>query len=469
MAKNDKLWNHPTVVERLALGKSARKAVPRTSHGSWKPAPDRPDPIALLRAQDDARQPDLVPIRWGRMSATPFTFYRGSAVLMAADLAPLPRTGLTVQLCGDAHLSNFGLYGSPERALMFDVNDFDETLPGPFEWDLKRLAASFVLAARSNGFSEDVARASVASAVRSYRSHMAAYAEMRELDVWYSRVNAEDLLAMAQATVAAAKAKKGVADARLKLAEKTLAKARTRDSLQAAGKLTEVVDGSRRIVDQPPLVEHIPQLEMDKTTRPLFEQYKSTLEDDRRVLLDRYEPVDVARKVVGVGSVGTRCLIVLLLGRDGDDPLFLQVKEAGPSVLEPYLGKSRFNHPGHRVVAGQRLMQAASDIFLGWMTGREAGRYFYWRQLHDMKGSIDVAILKPPGLNILGELCGWALARGHARSGHRIAIASYLGNSDRFDQTIADFAVSYANQAEKDHATVLKAIKQGKIPVETGI
>jgi uncharacterized protein (DUF2252 family) len=405
------------------------------------------------------------------MSASPFAFYRGAAALMAADLAPLPRTGLQVQLCGDAHLSNFGLYGSPERELLFDVNDFDETLPGPFEWDLKRLAASFVLASRNNGFSEEVAHETAQEAARSYREHMTAFAEMRELDVWYSHVAADELLEAARAALAVRKKEKAAKDAaaRIKFAEKGLAKARTRDSLQAAGKLTEVVDGSRRIVEQPPLVMHFPEIEQLERSFHLFHQYKATLEDDRRELIDRFEVADIARKVVGVGSVGTRCLIVLLLGRDADDPLFLQVKEAGPSVLEPYLGRSRFSHCGHRVVAGQRLMQAASDIFLGWMTGKPAGRHFYWRQLRDMKGTIEVDLLRPPGLEILAGLCGWALARGHARSGQRIAIASYLGVSDRFDRGIADFAVAYADQAEKDFETVAKAIKQGKIAVETGV
>ena len=458
-----------TLAERQALGREARKAAPRTSHGAWAPAPDRPDPIALLRAQDDDRMADLVPIRWGRMSASPFAFYRGSAALMAADIAGVPRTGLTVQLCGDAHLSNFGLYGSPERELLFDVNDFDETLPGPFEWDLKRLAASFILASRNNGFDEDTGRETALAAVRSYREHMTAYAEMHELEVWYSHIVADELFDMARGSQAAQAATKKTVNKRLKFAEKTFAKARSRDSLQAAGKLTERVNGTRRIVDQPPLVMHLKELDENEAIAGLFHQYESTLEDDRRQLLDRFEVVDVARKVVGVGSVGTRCIIVLLLGRDVDDPLFLQVKEAGASVLEPYLGRSRFAHGGHRVVAGQRLMQAASDIFLGWMTGKPAGRHFYWRQLRDMKGSIEVELLQAPGLEILASLCGWTLARGHARSGHRIAIASYLGVSSRFDAALADFAVAYANQAEKDHATLLKAIKSGKVAAETGV
>jgi uncharacterized protein (DUF2252 family) len=461
---------HPlTVAARQSLGREARKLASRTSHGAWTPAADRPDPIKLLRAQDDERMADLVPIRWGRMSASPFAFYRGSAALMATDLAPQARTGLTVQLCGDAHLSNFGLFGSPERELLFDVNDFDETLPGPFEWDLKRLAASFVLASRNNGLGEDVARETALAAMRSYREHMTTYAEMRDLDVWYSHIVADDALEMARSAQTARQAKKRAAQAQMKVAERTLAKARTHDSLQAAGKLTETVDGSRRIVDQPPLVMHLEGLDEPDRVRELFAQYKATLEDDRRTLIDRFEIADIARKVVGVGSVGTRCFIVLLLGRDSDDPLFLQVKEAGPSVLEPYLGRSRFTHAGHRVVAGQRLMQAASDIFLGWMTGKPEGRQFYWRQLHDMKGSIETELLKASGLETLATLCGWTLARAHARSGQRIAIASYLGVSSRFDQAIADFAVIYADQAEKDYALVLKAIKAGRIPVEAGV
>ena len=461
--------HHATVDERRSAGREARKTAPRAAHGSWKPAADRADPLALLRAQDNDRMADLVPIRWGRMSASPFAFYRGSAVLMAADLAPLPRTDLTVQLCGDAHLSNFGLFGAPDRALLFDVNDFDETLPGPFEWDLKRLAASFVLASRNNGLGENVARTTALAAVRSYREHMTAYAEMRELDVWYSRIVADDLLGMVRTSRVAKAASKSQIKAGLKSTEKGFAKARGRTSLQAAAKMTEVVDGTRRIVDQPPLIMHLDELQLTQATHQLFDQYKATLEDDRRELLGRYEVADIARKVVGVGSVGTRCIIVLLVGRDNDDPLFLQVKEAGPSVLEPYLGRSRFTHGGHRVVAGQRLTQAASDIFLGWMTGKPAGRPFYWRQLRDMKGSIETELLKAPGLEILATVCGWTLARGHARSGQRIAIASYLGTGDRFDRAIADFATSYADQAEKDYETLLKAITRGKIPVETGI
>jgi len=452
-------WAHRTPEERRAEGKELRKLVPRRAHSDWRPAPDRPDPIKLLRAQDTDRQQDLTPIRWGRMSASPFTFYRGSAALMAADLAPLPRTGLQVQLCGDAHLSNFGMYASPERSLLFDVNDFDETLPGPFSWDVKRLAASLVLAARDNGLTAEEARGITLAAVRSYREHMAVYAEMRELEVWYSHVVADDLLSMVRR----------LRSKTLKASESLVSKAHTRDSLQAANKMTEIVDGQRRFTDQPPLMMHMEALNnADDSAHTLFHQYAATLEDDRRELIERYDFVDVARKVVGVGSVGTICLIVLLRGRDEDDPLILQVKEATRSVLEPYLGRSRYQHSGHRVVGGQRLMQAASDIFLGWMSG-PAGRHFYWRQLRDMKASVDISLLKAPGLEVYAEACGWALARGHARSGRRIAIAGYMGAGDRFDQGIADFAVAYADQMERDYEAVVKAIKAGKIPVETGI
>jgi len=453
-------WAHESPEKRRQDGRERRKQVPRKSHAAWTPAPDRPDLIKLLRAQDADRQQDLVPIRWGRMSASPFTFYRGSAALMAADLAPLPRTGLQVQLCGDAHLSNFGMYASPERSLLFDVNDFDETLPGPFSWDIKRLAASFVLGARSNGFTEEEARDITLASVRSYREHMAAFAEMREMDVWYSHVVADDLLEMFRAN----RPPKIV-----KRIDAGLAKARTRDSVQAAGKLTEIVDGERRFTDQPPVLMHLEELSSaDDSAHTLFHQYAATLEDDRRELIERFDLVDVARKIVGVGSVGTRCIVVLLRGRDIDDPLILQIKEATHSVLEAYLGKSRFPHAGHRVVAGQRLMQAASDIFLGWMTG-PGGRQFYWRQLRDMKASVDIATLRPPGLELYAEACGWALARGHARSGRRIAISAYMGAGDRFDQAIAEFAVAYANQTEKDYELVMKAIKKGDIPVQTEV
>ncbi len=449
----------PSAEDQRAYGRERRKSVPRRTHGAWTAPPDRPNPISLLRAQDANRFQDLVPIRWGRMSVSPFTFFRGSAALMAADLAPLPRTELTVQLCGDAHLSNFGMFASPERTLMFDVNDFDETLPGPFEWDIKRLAASFVVAARNNAFSRDVGRESALTAARSYRQHMAAYAEMRELDVWYSRVAADDVLRVLRNTKRAPRGKR---------AEAAIAKARSRDNLHAAGKMTEVVDGVRRIVDQPPLIMHFEEHRDIDEVLDLLQQYGETLTDARRTLLDRFDYLDVARKVVGVGSVGTRCFITLMRGRDQNDPLLLQIKEATRSVLAPYLGESRYEHQGHRVVAGQRLMQAASDIFLGWMTGPN-GSHFYWRQLRDMKGSFEIERVRPAGLEVYAEVCGWALARAHARSGQRIAISAYLGGGDRFDRAIADFAESYADQVEKDFDALLVAIKQRRVPVMSGV
>ena len=441
-----------------ADGKAARAAVPRRSLGAWRPAADRPDPIELLRAQDVRRQQDLVPIRWGRMSASPFAFYRGAAALMAADLAPLPRTGFTVQLCGDAHLSNFGMYASPDRTLLFDVNDFDETLPGPFEWDVKRMAASFVIAGRCTGLSDAAAGDAALAAARAYRKRMAEYATLSELDVWYSQVDVSDLLTMLKTT-------KGPG---ARTAQKDALKARSRTGLQAAAKMTVLVDGRPQINDQPPLITHLSWADQADEMRAQVRRYAATLEDDRRELMERFTPLDVARKVVGVGSVGTYCLIVLLQSRGGD-PLLLQIKEASASVLEPYLGRSRYHNHGHRVVAGQRLMQAGSDIFLGWMLAPGVDRQFYWRQLRDMKFSADVQTLDARGLKAYGEACGWALARGHARSGRRDAIAAYLGGGDAFERAIADFARSYADQTERDFAAVQQAVKKGRIQVETGV
>ena len=447
--------------EHVAAGKAARKMVPRTSHAGWAPPHDRPDPVALLQSQDAARVPELVPIRWGRMSVSPFTFYRGAALLMASDLAATPNSGLTVQACGDAHLLNFGVFASPERTLMFDMNDFDETLPGPWEWDLKRLVASVVVAGRDGGLTATQSRDAALAAARSYRDWMNRYAAMGDLDVYYSRVAAEEVLELA-------KAAPGV---RAKSAEQMLAKARTRDSLQALNKLTETVDGMPRIIDAPPLIAHLPaDAELDRVARKAFADYRRTLQEDHRELVDRYQFVDLAMKVVGVGSVGTLALIVLLLGRDDGDPLFLQLKQANPSVLEAYIGKSRYQNHAHRVVAGQRLMQAASDIFLGWIRGSGAGhRDFYWRQLRDMKGSIETRGVRPAGLALYAGLCGWTLARGHARTGDRIAISAYLGKSDRFDLALADFAEAYADQVERDFEVVQKAIKGGRLRVEAGV
>jgi uncharacterized protein (DUF2252 family) len=446
--------------QRHERGRSARRVVPRSTHAGWAPASDRLDPIELLDAQARDRIPDLLPIRYARMMASPFAFMRGAAIVMAQDLASTPKTGIQAQLCGDAHLMNFGAYASPERALLFDLNDFDETLPGPWEWDVKRLAATYVVAGRENGFDATACREAVQASVASYRQRMAEYSEMGELEVWYSRVGEEEVRGM----LSDAKARKRTT----KKLSKTVRKARGRDSLQALSKLTRVVDGRRVIDDDPPLLVRIPEGdEIRAQIYAILEGYKRTLQEDRRHLLDRYRFVDAARKVVGVGSVGTRAYVVLLEGRDQDDPLFLQVKEAGPSVLESYVKSSTYEHHGHRVVAGQRLMQAASDIFLGWFRGRE-GRDFYWRQLRDMKGSAEVERMSPDELVLYAKLCGWALARAHARSGDRVQIAAYLGKSGRFDRAVADFAEAYADQTERDHAALCAAVKSGRVPAEAG-
>jgi uncharacterized protein (DUF2252 family) len=444
--------------QRHERGRAARRAVPRGSHADWKPAPDRPDPVHLLETQARDRIQELMPIRYARMMASPFAFMRSAAIVMAQDLASTPKTGIQTQLCGDAHLLNFGAYASPERALLFDLNDFDETLPGPWEWDVKRLAASLVVAGRENGFEapdcRDAARASAAS----YRQRMAEFSEMGELEVWYSRVGEEDIRGL----LSGAKNRKTTA----KKLSKTVGKARGRDSLQALSKLTRVVDGRRMIDDDPPLLVRVPDGdEIRAQVYAILESYKRTLQEDRRHLLDRYRFVDTARKVVGVGSVGTRAYVVLLEGRDENDPLFLQVKEAGSSVLENYVKSNTYEHHGHRVVAGQRLMQAASDIFLGWFRGTE-GRDFYWRQLRDMKGSANVEGMSPDELALYGKLCGWALARAHSRSGDRVSIAAYLGTSERFDVAIAEFAKEYADQTERDHAALCAAVKSGRVATD---
>jgi uncharacterized protein (DUF2252 family) len=413
--------------------------------------------VTILRAQDASRLPEYLPIRYGRMSASPFAFYRGAAAVMAADLATTPTAGIRVQLCGDAHLSNFGTYASPEGRLLFDIDDFDETLPGPFEWDVKRLATSTVVAGRDQGFTGSECREAALTAVGSYRQWMGRYAEMCDLDVWYARVSAEDALAAAKAAGAA----------RLQRAERAIAATPVHDSLRELERLTTVVDGRRRIVDAPPLIVHLSEGEaaVEQAVHDAFSAYRRTLEDDRRQLVERYSFVDLARKVVGVGSVGTRCFIVLFEGRDQQDSLFLQIKEAGASVLEAHLGRSVYRNHAHRVVAGQRLMQAASDIFLGWIGGG-SGRHFYWRHLRDMKGSVDVADLAPRSLVALAGVCGWALARAHARAGDRLAIAGYLGRGDRFDQAVADFATAYADQNKRDHRRLLEAIGAGEVQAE---
>ncbi|MFJ8105495.1 DUF2252 domain-containing protein [Streptomyces sp. NPDC096132] len=435
--------------ERARRGKEARKRVPRSAHAGWLPPVDRNDPVAVLERQGRDRLSELLPVRYGRMAASPFAFLRGAAAVMAADLAMRPHTGLTVQLCGDAHLLNFGLYASPERALLFDLNDFDETFPGPFEWDVQRLAASVAVAGRENGHPEARVREATVEAVAAYRTTMGRLARLGELAVWYERIDADRLLPLLRSA------------RHRRRAEASLTRARRRTSLQALGKLTELVDGRHRIVHDPPLLE--PAGVSDSAAlRKIFSDYRSTLSEERRLLLDRYRFVDAARKVVGVGSVGLRCFIVLLAGRDADDPLFLQIKEARESVLEAHLPSGPYTHPGHRVVAGQRLLQAASDIFLGWMTGPQ-GRAYYWRQLRDMKGSADVAGMTPRDLTAYARLCGTALARAHARSGDRIAIAGYLGGTDTFERAVADFALSYADQTTADHAVLRAAVAAGVV------
>lgn len=446
--------------QRHERGRAARRVVSRGSHAGWEPAPDRPGPVDLLEAQGRDRVQDLLPIRYARMMASPLAFLRGSAIVMANDLAGTPKTGIQAQLCGDAHLSNFGAYASPERALLFDLNDFDETLPGPWEWDVKRLAVSFVVAGRDNGFDAADCRGAAQASVSSYRQRMAEFSEMGELEVWYSRVGEEEVRGLLSDARVGKKTTKKVS--------KNVRKARGRDSLQALSKLTRVVDGRRMINDDPPLLVRIPEGdEIRGQIYAILESYKRTLQEDRRHLLDRFRFVDVARKVVGVGSVGTRAYVVLLEGRDENDALFLQVKEAGASVLEGQVPSSTYEHHGHRVVAGQRLMQAASDIFLGWFRGT-AGRDFYWRQLKDMKGSANLESLSPDELILYAGLCGWALARAHARSGDRVQIAGYLGKSDRFDRAIADFAEAYADQTERDHAALCAAVNSGRVPADAG-
>jgi len=421
---------------------------------------DRPDLIELLEAQARDRIPELLPIRYGRMMASPFAFLRGSAIVMANDLASTPKSGIQAQLCGDAHLLNFGAYASPERTLLFDLNDFDETLAGPWEWDIKRLAASFVVAGRDNGFDAADCHAAAQAVTASYRQRMGELSEMGELEVWYSRIGEAEIQGLLSSARAGKKTTKKLS--------KNVQKARGRDSLQALSKLTTVVDGRRRIIDDPPLLVRIPEGdEIRAQVYAILESYKRTLQEDRRHLLERYDFVDAARKVVGVGSVGTRAYVVLLEGRDEDDALFLQVKEAGASVLQSYVESSTYEHHGHRVVAGQRLMQAASDIFLGWFRGT-GGRDFYWRQLKDMKGSAKVEEMSPDELVIYAGLCGWALARAHARSGDRVRIAGYLGKSERFDTAVADFAEAYADQNERDHAALCAAVSSGRLPSEAG-
>jgi uncharacterized protein (DUF2252 family) len=453
-----------TPAERRQRGRDARAKTPRAGHGEWRAADDRADPIELLEAQARSRVPELVPIRYGRMAASPFAFYRGAAAVMAGDLASTADSGIRVQLCGDAHLSNFGVFGSPERTLVFDLNDFDETLPGPWEWDLKRLAASVAVAGRQYGFTSKQRAGTVSATVREYHEAMRRFASMRNLDVWYARLDEADIRARMREQ----------GDSRQRAAvERIFAKATRKDSARAYSRLVAAVDGEPQIVSDPPLIvrldELLPRSEADDSQermRELLAAYVASLAHDRRHLIERYRFVDLARKVVGVGSVGTRAWIALMLGRDDEDPLLLQCKEAQPSVLEPFAGRSRFNNHGRRVVEGQRLMQASSDIMLGWLSASGADgdrRDFYVRQLWDWKGSADLESTAPPGLAIYGRMCGWTLARSHACSGDGIAISGYLGSSARFDDAIVRFAETYADQNERDHRALLVAIDSGRV------
>lgn len=466
---------HLTAPERAARGAAARDACPPEEQAELELPPDRLSPVALLEGQAESRVPELVPVRHGRMLASPFAFYRGAAAMMAMDLAAAPVSGLGVQLCGDAHLSNFGTFASPERRLMFDLNDFDETTPGPWEWDVKRLAASMVVAGRQNGFEAKQRRKTVMATVRAYRDGMARFAGMRALDVWYARAEVEEIQRLLEGQLS---------EQRAKQLRKSVSKARASDSLKAFEKLTWVVDGEVRIKADPPLVvpvaDLLPGIErrrLEAEIRELLGRYRRTLQSDRRILLDAFEFVDMAHKVVGVGSVGTRCWIVLLRGRDDSDPLFLQVKQAQPSVLERFV-PARLRPPerpdseGQRVVEGQRLMQAASDIFLGWQRTQGVDgvwRDFYVRQLRDQKASAAVEQLAPRGMRLYGKLCGWTLARAHARSGDPIAIAAYLGEDDAFPRAVVEFSESYADQNERDHAALVEAVHDGRLQAALGV
>ena len=461
---------HLSRADRAARGKDARASAPLESHAEFLPAQSR-DPVGLLLERSKTRVPELVPIRHGRMLVSPFTFYRGAALPMAADLATTPTSGLRVQLCGDAHLSNFGAYASPERRLVFDVNDFDETLPGPFEWDVKRLAASMAVAGRDNGFRRKARRKIVLAAVEGYRTAMRTFAQQPFLDVWYAHLDIEDEIGEFRSQL---KAKA------FKETETALAKAHTRDSTQALAKLTTVTDGRRQIISNPPTIVPVEEVFSDvqadvlhETIRSVLRTYRRSLQSDRRHLMEQFRMVQVARKVVGVGSVGTRAWIVLMDAADGDEPLFLQVKEAEPSVLSDRSGRSQYKNQGERVVAGQHLMQAQSDIFLGWtrvanpLDGLDHD--YYVRQLKDWKFSVPIEMMVPQGMELYARLCGSTLARAHARSGDRVALAAYLGGSAKFDQAIADFAETYADQNELDYAALQAAVKDGKAEATTEI
>jgi uncharacterized protein (DUF2252 family) len=438
-----------TLPERRALGKELRKRVPRTGHAHWEPAASRPDPVSLLVSSDAGRVPELIPIRHGRMLPTPFTFFRGSAAAMAYDLAATPNTGIHVQLCGDCHLMNFGGFATPERRFTFDLTDFDETLPGPWEWDVKRLAASVFTAARTLGHSERKCRDATLACVASYRERMHEFAAMPMLDLWHTRISGAALLDLVHSTTSGRRKQSNNA-----------AQPRTAEDLLP--KITEIVDGKRRFRDNPPLVYHPPHDDhFDQEVRQFLTRYRESLQDDRRTLLSRYHVVDLAMKVVGVGSVGTRCAILLLMAGD-EDALLLQYKEAGPSVLEPYLGKSKHRTHGQRVVSGQRLLQSASDMFLGWSSDQEH-RDYYFRLLRDMKTTVQIDDMSPGQFSEYVALCGWALARGHAKSGDPAIISGYLGQRDTFDRAVASFAARYADQTERDHAAMAEAVKQGRL------
>ena len=447
----------PTRSELVAAGKKLRETCPRTSHAEWKAPGDRRDPVELMESSNQGRIPELIPIRHGRMLRSPFTFYRGAALNMAADLASTPATGLRAQACGDAHLMNFGAFATPERRVIFDINDLDETLPAPWEWDVKRLAASVVLACRSNGFSESDARDASLAGVRSYREHMAEYSEMRVLDVWYASIPIEQLMDLTKDKDARERHKK------------VLAKARERSAAEHDfPKLAAMAGAQPRIKDNPPLIYHLrdeAEESLLARVRDAFAEYRGSLQEDRRVLLDRYDFKDVAIKVVGVGSVGTMCAVMLMMA-SAEDPLFLQVKEARTSALEPYAGASLHPNRGQRVVHGIRLMQSASDILLGWTTGKE-GRHFYVRQLRDMKIGPQVELFTSDVMAQYAEFCGWSLARAHARSGSPAQITGYLGKSDAFDKAIADFSIAYADQTERDHEVLMKAARSGRIELAT--
>ena len=478
MEHRQQVRERPTVItldERRALGATARAGTPRSSHAGWEPAPSRRSPVDVLAEQDTDREPDLVPVRHGRMMLSPFSFYRGAARVMAEDLKDTPTAGLGVQLCGDAHLSNFGVFGSPERRLVFDLNDFDETLPGPFEYDVKRMAASFLVAGRDNGFTAEQSRDMTMASVTAYREAMATFAGLGTMDVWYASADEDRIKAAAQ-SMTPPRGQSKMARRAVKQAERLTTKARSRDSLQALSRLGEMKGDRYRIVSEPPVVipvrELAPELSpegLSELIRDQFQAYRASLQPDMRHLLGQFEVVDFARKVVGVGSVGTRCFIVLLQGRDASDPLFLQVKEATASVLEGHLPRSRYRQHGQRVVQGQRLMQAASDIYLGWTRGVDVTRHYYWRQLRDMKESAPIETMTPLGLILYAQLCGWTLARAHARSGDPVAIAAYLGNGTVFDRAVTDFSERYADQNERDHQEFLTAIKSGTLTAVEGV